>query len=145
MHKFNLSFVFHFYIPKLTSWTGANPLNWTLKFESPSKWDPYEGFIFEHWLQPLWLQDLAWPWCQSEPRKFLGILMPWSHQTYCAVLAVKLMGIMLRNRYWPIIYHTVTLIIEDAHGCLPRTGRCDEPLSQLGRDNPYMGSLEAGV
>ena len=35
-------------------------------------------------------------------------LMPRSHQTFCPVLAVKLLGIMLRNRCWPIAFHTIT-------------------------------------
>ena len=31
-------------------------------------------------------------------------LMPWSHQTFRLVLAMKLLGIMLRNRWWPTIF-----------------------------------------
>ena len=33
MHKFNMSFVFHFYILRLTSWIWTNPLTEGLKFE----------------------------------------------------------------------------------------------------------------
>ena len=35
-------------------------------------------------------------------------------KTFRPVLAVKLLGIMLRNRCWPIIFHTITA--EDADG-----------------------------
>ena len=44
MHKFNVSFVFHFYILRLTSWIWANPSTEILEFENPSKWNSYE-----HW------------------------------------------------------------------------------------------------
>ena len=37
-----------------------------------------------------------------------------SHQTFRPVLAVKLLGIMLRNRCWPTTFHTITA--EDADG-----------------------------
>ena len=48
MHKFNMSFVFHFYILGLTSWIWTNLSIEGLKFESPSKWNSYEGFNLEH-------------------------------------------------------------------------------------------------
>ena len=51
MHKFNMSFVFHFHILELTSWIWTNPLTEGLKFESPSKWNSFEGFNLEHWHQ----------------------------------------------------------------------------------------------
>jgi hypothetical protein len=41
-------------------------------------------------------------------------LMPRSHQTFHPVLAVKLLGFMLRNRCWPTTFHTITT--EDADG-----------------------------
>ena len=41
-----------------------------------------------------------WMWC--------FILMSRSHQNLCLVLTMKLLGIVLRNRCWPIIFHTVT-------------------------------------
>ena len=34
--------------------------------------------------------------------------MPWSHQTFRSVLAVKLLGIMLRIRWWPTTFLTIT-------------------------------------
>ena len=34
--------------------------------------------------------------------------MPPSHQTLRLVPAVKLLGIMFRNRWWPITFHTIT-------------------------------------
>ena len=43
MHKFNMSFVFHFYILGLMSWIWTNPSTEELKFQSPSKWNSYEG------------------------------------------------------------------------------------------------------
>ena len=35
-------------------------------------------------------------------------LMPWSHQTFRLVRALKLVGIFLRNRCWLITFHTIT-------------------------------------
>ena len=34
-------------------------------------------------------------------------LMPRSHQTFSPVPTMKLLGIMFRNRCWPIIFHTM--------------------------------------
>ena len=45
-NKFNMGFVFHFYIFGATSWIWTNPSAEGLKFESPSKWNAYEGFKF---------------------------------------------------------------------------------------------------
>ena len=42
------SFVVHFYILGLTSWIWTNPSTEDLGFESPSKWNSYEGFNLEH-------------------------------------------------------------------------------------------------
>ena len=53
MHKLNMSFVFHFYILRLTTWIWTNPSIERLKFESPSKWNSYEGFNLEHGAPPL--------------------------------------------------------------------------------------------
>ena len=51
MHKFNTSFVIHFYILGLMSWIWTSPsTDEELKFESPSKWTSYEGFDLEHWV-----------------------------------------------------------------------------------------------
>jgi hypothetical protein len=50
LHKFTMSFVFHFYIFGLMSWIWTNPLIEAPKFESPSKWNFYEGFNLEHCL-----------------------------------------------------------------------------------------------
>ena len=45
--------------------------------------------------------------------------LPWSHQTFRPVSAVKLLGIMFRNRCWPTTFHTITT--GDADGwCLNR-------------------------
>ena len=54
MHKFNASFIFHFYILiRSTSWIWTNPSIERLKFESPSKWNSYEGVnLDEHWAPP---------------------------------------------------------------------------------------------
>ena len=48
MHKFNMSFVSPFCILRLPSWIWPNPSTGGLKFESLSKWNPYEGFNLEH-------------------------------------------------------------------------------------------------
>ena len=53
MHKFNMNFIFHFYILGLTSWIWTNRSTKELKFESPSKWDSYEGFNLDHWWREL--------------------------------------------------------------------------------------------
>ena len=52
-------------------------------------------------------------------------LMPRSHQISYPVLAVKLLGIMLRNRCWPITFHTITTEVTDDGA---KNNRCDEPL-----------------
>ena len=39
-------------------------------------------------------------------------VMPWSHQTFRSVQAVKFLGIVLRNRWWPTTFLTITA--EDA-------------------------------
>ena len=43
------AFVFHFYILGLMSWIRTNLSFEGLKFESPSKWNSYEGFNLDHW------------------------------------------------------------------------------------------------
>ena len=53
MHKFNMSFVFPFYILGLMSWIWTSPSLERLKFENPSKWNSYEGFNLDHWPPPL--------------------------------------------------------------------------------------------
>ena len=53
MHKFNMSFVFHLYILRLTSWIWTNPSIEEFKFESPSKWNSCEGLLLEHWWRVL--------------------------------------------------------------------------------------------
>ena len=47
-----MSLVFHFYILGLTSWIQTNPSTEGLKFESPSKWNSYEGFNLEQCSYP---------------------------------------------------------------------------------------------
>jgi hypothetical protein len=41
-------FLFHFDILRLTFWSWTNPSTEGLEFESPSKWNSYEGFDLEH-------------------------------------------------------------------------------------------------
>ena len=55
-------------------------------------------------------------WGAAKGKGFCGLRPhPWWHQTFRPVLAVKLMGIiMLRNRCWPINFHTI--IVEDVDG-----------------------------
>ena len=48
MHKFNMIFVFHFYILGLMPWIWTNFSVEGLKFESPSEWNSYKGFNLEH-------------------------------------------------------------------------------------------------
>ena len=49
LHKFNMSFVLHFYILRLTSWIWTSLSTEELKCESPSKCNSYEDFNLEHW------------------------------------------------------------------------------------------------
>jgi len=48
MHKFDMRFVFHLYILRLTSWIWTNPTIEGLKFDIPSKWNSYEDFNLQH-------------------------------------------------------------------------------------------------
>jgi hypothetical protein len=55
-------------------------------------------------------------------------LRPQSHPTFRPVLAMKLLGIMLRNRCWPATLYTITTeILTDG----TRSGRCDRPLNYI--------------
>ena len=49
MHKFDMNFVFHFYVLRSTSWIWTNPSTEELKFENPSQWNWYKGFNLECW------------------------------------------------------------------------------------------------
>ena len=51
MQKCNTSFVFHFYILGLMFWVETDLSTEGLEFESPSKWNSYEGFNLEHCMQ----------------------------------------------------------------------------------------------
>ena len=67
MHEFRMSFVFHFYVLRLTSWIWTGPSTEELKFESPSKRKSYEGFNLEHCLDDIifkfiWHPKLALVW-----------------------------------------------------------------------------------
>ena len=54
IYKFNMSYVFHFYILGSTSWIWISRANSEgLNFESPSKWNSYEGFSLEQRFWPL--------------------------------------------------------------------------------------------
>ena len=59
MYKFNTRYVFRFYIIRLMSWIRTNPSTQGLKFESPSKWNLYEGVNLEHWSQCVQVQPNA--------------------------------------------------------------------------------------
>ena len=66
-----------------------------------------------HWLYVAIPTDSgSWAWMLEvdldHGQRELGVLMPRSHQTFCSVLAVKLLGIMLRNRWWPTTFITIT-------------------------------------
>ena len=49
-------------------------------------------------------------------------LPPQSHQTFRPVLAVKLLGITLRNRCWPTTFQTITTEDADRRMVLELTG-----------------------
>ena len=59
MHKFNMSFVFQFYVHGLTSWIWTNISTDRLNFESPSIWNSYDGFNLEHYNQPPHSKEVA--------------------------------------------------------------------------------------
>jgi hypothetical protein len=48
----HMSIVFPFYILGLTPWIWTNPSIERLEFESPSKWNSYEGFNLQHCTRP---------------------------------------------------------------------------------------------
>ena len=63
MRKFNMNFVFHFYIFVLTSWLWTSPSTEEPNFESPSKKNSYESFNLEHWswaFQPARYRWTSW-------------------------------------------------------------------------------------
>ena len=66
MHKFNMRFIFHFYILGLMSWIWTSPSTKGLKFESPSKWNSYEGFNIEHSRCHLYY-TYCFEWCDLGP------------------------------------------------------------------------------
>ena len=45
---------------------------------------------------------------ESSSCMYVGALMPQSHQTFRSILAVKLLGITFRNRWWPTTFLTIT-------------------------------------
>jgi hypothetical protein len=60
---------------------------------------------------------ILWQWIHavhSNQENTQTKLMPRSHQTFCPVPIVKLLGITLRNKCWPINFHTNT--VGDADG-----------------------------
>ena len=57
MSKFSMSFAFHFYILGLTPWIWTSPSTEALKFESPSNWNSYEDFNFDHCTYPIKILD----------------------------------------------------------------------------------------
>jgi hypothetical protein len=74
MYKFNMSFVFHIYILGSMSWIWTSPSTERLKFESPSKWNSYEGFNLEQWWHICLLArgpaDIAQDWSLQCPSKY---------------------------------------------------------------------------
>ena len=62
---------------------------------------------------------------EGSPTFFGVLMMPWSHQTFRLVPAVKLLGIRLRIRCWePTTFHDIT--VGDVNGwCL--NGQCEQP------------------
>ena len=66
--------------------------------------------LFTLWQPGILTDGVRTGWCDQP-------LMPRSHQTICPVLAVKLLGITLRNRWWPTAFHTITA--GDADGWFP--------------------------
>ena len=69
--------------------------------------------------------------------------MPRSHQTFHPVLAVKLLGIMLRSRCWPTSFHTLTA--GDANGWCGKW-RCDQLLMRGEQNAIYKcGKLESNL
>ena len=70
------------------------------------------------------------------------LLMPRSHQTFRPVLAVKLLGIILRNRCWSTPFHTITT--EDAERMVLELTGVISP-SQWGREGAGRCPGRAGM
>ena len=113
MHKFNMGFVFHFYIlgcsipvtnrawelkpvtnkaingaakEILMSWIWTNLSTEGLKFESPSKRNSHEGFNLEHWLRPLhiWAKSCDREIVKAQKKVFKG--RPKTPSNSCSVV-----------------------------------------------------------
>ena len=79
MRMFNMSFIFHFYVLGLTSCIWTSPSTEALKFETPSKWNSYEGFNLEHCLQATPWTGLAGPLRESNsthPASAFAVALP---------------------------------------------------------------------
>ena len=63
-------------------------------------------------------------------------LRPWSHQTFRLVLAVKFMGITLRNKCWPPPLFTLVQPEMPTYGA--SNGRCDQPLTIANNRRHYL-------
>ena len=75
MHQFNTSFVFHFYILGLTSWIWTDPSTGELNYESPSKWNSYEGLnLIKH--------RRAWKRKQITPIVRCGRMLYWDPTSF---------------------------------------------------------------
>ena len=56
-----------------------------------------------------WVDVCLWMAIELFPEPpSLGTLVPRSHQTFHPVSTMKLLGIRLRNRCWPITFRTIT-------------------------------------
>ena len=67
------------------------------------------------WSSPSAVTILPWSCLSDKPKLHPMVSLPvCAHQTLCLVLAVKLLGIMLRNRCWPTTFLTITT--GDANG-----------------------------
>ena len=98
LHKFHMSFVFHFYILGLTSWIWTKPSTEGLKFESPSKWNSYEGFNPELWLVTKWTIEIP-PTCPRSPKHLLKAKVFFLTQfkfIYCKFYITSNMPIQMR-------------------------------------------------
>ena len=65
----------------------------------------------------------------------LSSLMPRSHQTFCLVRAVRLLGIMFRNRCWPTTFRIITA--EDVDGWCQKWPVWPAPQPTMGKTNTF--------
>ena len=90
MHKFHMSILFHLCNLGLMSWIWTSPSIEGLKFESPSKWNLYEGFNLEHLITFSFLNFNVYNWLSIVVRPSSEPCTPpsrWLAKSMCLFIA----------------------------------------------------------